>query len=140
MHIQHNRILHGLIFMAAISIPSTLADEITTTAADIPGPCQTICAPIVKLMTTCKVDMSNMQMGNMNVDMSAEENKVETDCICNNKSFDVKSVMALCSSCMAQNGASANSSGSDKAAAAEDSVFFSNFVMSNGGCFRFFSF
>ncbi|KAF2676011.1 hypothetical protein K458DRAFT_323138 [Lentithecium fluviatile CBS 122367] len=106
-------------FLTLITLPSVLAEEVSSSS--VPSACQAICSPIVQLTTTCDVDPGemdmddmdmdgkdkDMDMGNMpmrkRMDMSSDEEKVEADCICNNKSFDVGAVMPLCASCMAQN-------------------------------------
>ena len=114
--------------------PSTMAADIANST--VPAECQTICSPVVQLVTTCNVDMSSMKRADTNMvgegkdtetpdmpmrrrmDIRAEADKAQMDCICNNKSFDVGNVMALCSSCMGQNAGTGES--------------FSNFLFANG--------
>jgi hypothetical protein len=100
-------ILSGL----AIFLP-VLAEELN--AADVPAACTTICGPIVELTTTCDIDPNEVENDNdrrmslyrRETEAGEEdEEAIEASCICKNTSFDVASVLALCASCISQNGA-----------------------------------
>jgi len=80
------------------------ANSQSLTAVSVPSLCSDICGPIVKLTSICDV---NVEVS-MPTDMNMDEMKAEMDCICNNKSFDVKSIMGLCASCMEQNAGSSD--------------------------------
>jgi hypothetical protein len=130
MHPQALNILNVLTFLAMVIMPSALADGVANPT--VPDACKAICSPVVQLTTTCNVDMSKMEMDGKDedMDMIAEEDKAELDCICNNKSFDVGAVMGLCSSCMGQN------AGGENVTAAEGMKFFSNFMLANGALYH----
>lgn len=89
-------------------IPAILAEELR--AADVPSACTTICQPIVELTNTCDVDPNEADTDNdkrrklrLRETEDADE-AIEANCICTNESFNVAGVMALCGSCIAQNG------------------------------------
>ncbi|KAF2194215.1 hypothetical protein K469DRAFT_522308, partial [Zopfia rhizophila CBS 207.26] len=104
-------------------LPLTTADELTASA--IPSECTTICEPIVQLTNMCDTDQEHgesrksqidmgkriririAQMEGMDMKMDSDES-LEADCVCNNKSFDVKSVIGLCESCMRMNAGTGN--------------------------------
>ncbi|RBR21963.1 uncharacterized protein FIESC28_04676 [Fusarium coffeatum] len=90
----------------AAILPFSLAEELS--ADDVPSACKTICQPIVELSNTCDIDPKENKIHDKRGDFflvarSKEEEAIEANCICTNKSFDVESVMALCASCMQQN-------------------------------------
>lgn len=90
----------------AAILPFSLAEELS--ADDVPSACKTICQPIVELSNTCDIDPKENKIRDRRGDFllvarSKEEESIEANCICTNKSFDVESVMALCASCMKQN-------------------------------------
>lgn len=90
-------------------------------AADVPAACSTICKPIVDLSGTCDIDPNeadmadNDNMRRRELGLRADQDggndgsdeAIEANCICTNKSFDVAGIMALCASCIAQNGKAA---------------------------------
>ncbi|KAG8159167.1 hypothetical protein KVR01_010828 [Diaporthe batatas] len=63
---------------------------------DIPAACQAICRPTLELSRTCDVD-ENLVGG------EAAEFQGEQACYCQNQSFDVGRMTALCQSCVVQN-------------------------------------
>lgn len=102
---MHSKII--LVALAAV-IPATLAEELR--AADVPSACTTICQPIVDLTNTCDIDPNETDSDNdkkrkLRLRQREEDDEaIEANCICTNKSFDVAGVMGLCASCIAQNG------------------------------------
>jgi hypothetical protein len=68
-------------------------------------------------------DMEMSMPTKRRMDIRAEADKAQMDCICNNKSFDVGNVIGLCSSCMGQNAGTGES--------------FANFLFANGKLCRF---
>ncbi|KAF2708619.1 hypothetical protein K504DRAFT_534223 [Pleomassaria siparia CBS 279.74] len=85
------------------SLPGQASSQ-ALTAVSIPSQCMDICAPIRELTGTCDINMAM----EMTMDMKSTEMKAEMDCICNNKSFNVKDIMGLCASCMGMNAGSGN--------------------------------
>lgn len=63
---------------------------------DIPLACQSICRPVRQLGQTCDVDDDFVR------DRLAED-YLTLQCYCLNNSFDVRSITALCASCIQQN-------------------------------------
>lgn len=61
---------------------------------DVPNPCKTICQPIGTLSDKCDVDLRS--------DIDKDENHLQNQCICTNKSFDVGKIAAMCADCMHQ--------------------------------------
>lgn len=102
---MHSKII--LVTLAAV-IPVILAEELR--ADDVPSACTTICQPIVDLTNTCDIDPNEKDTDNdkkrkMRLRQREEDDEaIEANCICTNKSFDVAGVMGLCASCIAQNG------------------------------------
>ncbi|KAF2004716.1 hypothetical protein P154DRAFT_410462, partial [Amniculicola lignicola CBS 123094] len=77
-----------------LSIPSFATSKALTLSA-IPENCTAICAPTVQLTNTC--DVGNLE------DMSiSDEERIESNCICKNTSFNVAGITGLCTSCMGQ--------------------------------------
>ncbi|KJZ69963.1 hypothetical protein HIM_10655 [Hirsutella minnesotensis 3608] len=68
---------------------------LTAQALDVPIPCRTICGPIDQLQSRCDTDLPS--------DNDIDERRLENQCICSNRSFDVGRIMPLCASCMQQN-------------------------------------
>ncbi|KJZ68914.1 hypothetical protein HIM_11700 [Hirsutella minnesotensis 3608] len=64
-------------------------------ALDMPIPCRAICGPIDQLQSRCDTDLPS--------DNDVDERRLENQCICSNRSFDVGRIMPLCASCMQQN-------------------------------------
>ena len=99
---------------AAVAILPALAEELRPSG--VPSQCKTICEPIVKLSNTCDIDPEEITSDNdkrrslsrrqsEGVEGGEENDEtVEAECICRNTSFDVENVMALCASCLSQNG------------------------------------
>jgi hypothetical protein len=77
-----------LIFAA---VPFIIAAQ----ALDVPGPCRTICDPIEQLKKSCDTDLPS--------DNDADEHRLENQCLCTNRSFDVGRVLPMCASCLQQN-------------------------------------
>ncbi|POR35590.1 Protein CAP22 [Tolypocladium paradoxum] len=61
---------------------------------DVPASCKTICGPIAQLSDDCDPDL---QSGS-----DRDEDLLEAQCVCTNKSFDVAKIAALCADCMHQ--------------------------------------
>ncbi|KAG9252437.1 uncharacterized protein F5Z01DRAFT_751933 [Emericellopsis atlantica] len=103
--------MHSVLIPGLLVILPALAEELR--AADVPKACETICGPIVELTNTCDIDPSEANDGNderkklrlrgTEEDEDGDE-AIEAECICKNTSFDVANIMALCASCIAQNG------------------------------------
>ncbi|KAF2635507.1 hypothetical protein P280DRAFT_473779 [Massarina eburnea CBS 473.64] len=112
MHPKALHLLNTLTLLALTSTPvATALDPLTSSS--VPSECQTICDPIVKLTSTCDVTSMRREAKLQAREAVPEsdmdkENSAESDCICKNTSFDVKSVTALCASCMGQNAGSGN--------------------------------
>ena len=64
-------------------------------AKKIPQACAAICKPVNALVSACEVNKD--AVGGKN-----NEQALETQCICTNKSFDVASVMPKCADCLGQ--------------------------------------
>lgn len=62
---------------------------------DVPSACKTICGPITRLSDICDVDLRS--------DIDRDEDHLQNQCICTNKSFDVANVAGLCGGCINQN-------------------------------------
>ncbi|KAH6641866.1 hypothetical protein F5144DRAFT_483873 [Chaetomium tenue] len=96
------------LFLAAIA---SLAHAEELNASDVPNACKVICGPIVTLTGTCDVDPETetrrrglrQRADDDDADDELDE-AVEAQCICNNTSFNVRSVAALCAACISQNG------------------------------------
>ena len=88
-----------LLGAAAAALPA-LGEELRPSG--VPSECSTICGPIVKLSNTCDIDPEEITSDDDECDGSDEA--VESHCICANTSFDVANIMALCASCLSQNG------------------------------------
>ncbi|KAH6626200.1 hypothetical protein B0J18DRAFT_489105 [Chaetomium sp. MPI-SDFR-AT-0129] len=100
----------------AVTVSLAHAEELK--ASDVPNACQVICGPIVTLTSTCDVDPDTetgrrrerlrhraADDGDDNTAADDESDEVvEAQCICNNTSFNVRSVAALCAACISQNG------------------------------------
>lgn len=111
--------------LSLVAIPFTFAMDMSNST--VPEACKAICNPVVELVNTCN-PMTGMDMSRRAMVMTpAEEQKAELDCICSNKSFDVKTIMGLCASCMGQNDASGVKNKTEKSTA-----FLSNLLISNG--------
>jgi hypothetical protein len=105
--------MHPALIVSGLAIlMPVLAEELG--AADVPAACTTICGPIVELTKTCDIDPNEEDNDNdrrmrlrLREEESGEEDEeaIEANCICRNTSFDVASVLALCASCISQNGA-----------------------------------
>lgn len=78
---------------------------------DAPNSCKTICRPISQLSDRCNVDLRS--------DIDLDENRLEAQCFCTNKSFDVGKIAALCADCMHQ---SANGTKRDDNRADQDDL------------------
>ncbi|KAF1954291.1 hypothetical protein CC80DRAFT_493806 [Byssothecium circinans] len=106
---MHSQALHFLNTLTVIALSATSITAMgPMPSSSVPGECQTVCDPIVKLMATC--DMKPMRRDSANdPSLSRRESpsdqgmKMDSDCICKNTSFDVKSMTGMCASCMGQN-------------------------------------
>ncbi|KID73980.1 Protein CAP22 [Metarhizium brunneum] len=98
------------IIALAIAAPVVIAEELD--ANDVPPACAVICRPIVSLTNMCDINPNEKydddHMGKRQLldarDADDPDDRIEAECICKNKSFNVPTVMALCASCIAQNG------------------------------------
>jgi len=78
-------------------------------ASDVPQACMAICGPIVTLTNTCDINPDGSRRLARRQDNDGDSKDDETDepieaqCICNNRSFNVRSVAALCAACLTQN-------------------------------------
>ena len=70
------------------------AQAVDLDMGDVPTPCKTICGPIGTLSDKCDVDLRS--------DIDKDENHLQNQCICTNKSFDVAKIAAMCADCMHQ--------------------------------------
>ena len=101
-----------LLVALAAGFATVLSEELRAT--DVPSACSTICQPIVSLTGTCDVDPNEPQATDdamrrklyLRAGQGSDDadETIEANCICKNKSFDVAGVMALCASCIKQNG------------------------------------
>lgn len=87
-------------FTKALPLAATLlslaAAELDFDGEDVPAQCVQVCDPIRTLVSQCNVD-DDLVGGD------AQEDNLERQCVCTNKTFDVASVAGLCASCMEQN-------------------------------------
>ncbi|TPX10273.1 uncharacterized protein E0L32_008678 [Thyridium curvatum] len=72
----------------------------------VPAACRTICEPIVLLSNACDVELDEdkkkkSKRGDGPLDEL--EDRLEAGCLCQNKSFDVAKISALCADCIMQN-------------------------------------
>lgn len=70
--------------------------DLDVDAQDVPVACQAICRPTLELSRTCDID-DDLVGGDV------AELQGEQACYCQNQSFDVGRMTALCQSCMQQN-------------------------------------
>ena len=98
-------------FIAAlVAIMPVLAEELRK--EDVPQACSAICEPIVTLSNICDVDPNEKEDGKRlrlrapeeDDAMERLEEEIEATCICTNNSFKVSQILALCASCISQNG------------------------------------
>ncbi|KAK4032394.1 hypothetical protein C8A01DRAFT_50798 [Parachaetomium inaequale] len=97
------------LFLAVI-VSLVHAEELK--ASDVPNACKAICGPMVTLTSTCDVDPDTEtrrrrlrhRADDDNTADDESDEVVEAQCICNNTSFNVRSVAALCAACISQNG------------------------------------
>lgn len=103
--------MHSILIPGLLVILPALAEELR--AADVPKACETICGPIVELSNICDIDPNEADEGSDErkklrlrgtEELEDGEEAIEADCICKNTSFDVANIMALCASCISQNG------------------------------------
>ncbi|KAK4147185.1 uncharacterized protein C8A04DRAFT_24983 [Dichotomopilus funicola] len=99
-----------------LAVAVSLAHTEELKASDVPNACQVICGPMVTPTSTCDVDPDTETRRRRerlrhraadDDDNSANDESdevVEARCICNNTSFNVRSVAALCAACISQNG------------------------------------
>lgn len=62
---------------------------------NVPRACDAICGPVVQLTRACETDLRGEQ--------DREEDRLEAQCVCTNKSFNVGRIAALCADCIRQN-------------------------------------
>ncbi|KAI9151913.1 Protein CAP22 [Paramyrothecium foliicola] len=97
-----------LVVILAAVVPA-LSQELS--AAEIPPACTAICEPIVTLAGICDIrtGQSSQSDKKLRLRMPKEPNEtlqeeIEATCVCTNNSFEVANIMALCASCITQNG------------------------------------
>lgn len=113
---MHTTIVTTLFLAAIVSLAH--AEELN--ASDVPNACNAICGPIVTLTNTCDVDPDTEtkrrglrpRADDDDNDDDESDEVVEAQCICNNTSFNVRSVAALCAACISQNGKAIDGRGS----------------------------
>jgi len=93
MHFNSN-----LALLAVALAPFALTDELE--ADEVPEACRPICGPMVTLTNACEVHDRRKRD---NHDDDDNHDRLERECVCNNTSFDVREVAALCAACIAQN-------------------------------------
>lgn len=86
---------HILATLALTFLTQVYAD-LDVDGQDVPVACQAICRPTLELSRTCDVD-DDLVGG------EAAEVQGEQACYCQNQSFDVGRMTALCQSCVQQN-------------------------------------
>lgn len=82
--------------LALTFLLSQASADLDVDTQDIPTACQAICRPTLELSRTCDVD-DDLVGG------EAAEVQSEQACYCQNQSFDVGRMTALCQSCVQQN-------------------------------------
>lgn len=80
--------------LAALLAP-LVAAELDFDRDDVPSQCMSVCDPIHSLVRQCDVD-DDLVGGDAN------EDNLERQCVCSNRSIDVARVAALCAGCMSQ--------------------------------------
>ncbi|KAH8771680.1 hypothetical protein F5883DRAFT_642356 [Diaporthe sp. PMI_573] len=80
----------------ALTFLSQVYADLDVDTQDVPVACQAICRPTLELSRTCDID-DDLVGG------EAAEVQGEQACYCQNQSFDVGRMTALCQSCMQQN-------------------------------------
>ncbi|KAI7778624.1 hypothetical protein LA080_001954 [Diaporthe eres] len=82
--------------LALIFLLSQASADLDVDTQDVPAACQAICRPTPELSRTCDID-DDLVGG------EAAEVQGEQACYCQNQSFDVGRMTALCQSCVQQN-------------------------------------
>lgn len=105
--------MHSVKTLALAIAPLLLgvSAKVSFDMGDAPNSCKTICKPLGDLSNMCDTDLRS--------DIDRDENRLEAQCICTNKSFDVAKIAALCADCMHQ---SANSTKRDDNRADQDDL------------------
>ncbi|KJZ75466.1 hypothetical protein HIM_05162 [Hirsutella minnesotensis 3608] len=93
--------MHASIFVAALAAAVGFVSAEELRQQDVPVACSEMCRPIVELTNICDID-PNAGVVNGSADKESDE-RVEAECICTNRSFDVAQIMGLCADCMRQN-------------------------------------
>lgn len=87
---------HVAATLALTFLFSQASADLDVDTQDVPAACQAICRPTLELSRTCDVD-DDLVGG------EAAEVQGEQACYCQNQSFDVGRMTALCQSCVQQN-------------------------------------
>jgi hypothetical protein len=85
----------GAIIMAVAPFLLAVKADGAVDVKEIPQACAAICKPINALVSACEVNKDAVG-GQQN------EQALETQCICTNKSFDVATVLPKCADCLGQ--------------------------------------
>jgi hypothetical protein len=108
----------------ALTFLSQVCADLDIDTQDVPAACRAICRPTLELSRICDVD-DDLVGG------EAAEIQGEQACYCQNQSFDVGRMTALCQSCMQQNAFEANDARGGCIDVSCSVLFFSNSVRSN---------
>ena len=123
MHAQTLHLLNTLTLLT-LSSAQDADDNPPTSSSSLPSECQTICNPVAQLVTKCQDNVSRDTSPEKQQPLnSTSSNPLDSNCICEDKSFDVKSATGLCSSCLGQNSQTPQEVGM---------IFFSNFIFARG--------
>lgn len=87
---------HIVVTLALTFLLSQVSADLDVDTQDVPVACQAVCRPTLELSRTCDVD-DDLVGGD------AAEVQGEQACYCQNQSFDVGRMTALCQSCVQQN-------------------------------------
>ena len=124
-----------LVLAIASVVPLAFSEELEP--EKVPSACTAICGPIVTLTNACDNHHSSKLRrdhgsddkggddhgGNHGGDdkgghgQGSDDSSGERACVCNNTSFDVRGVAALCADCIVQNGRPTNGNGTPTALA-----------------------
>lgn len=94
-----------------ITALATIVSSEELKGSDVPQACTAICGPIVTLTNTCDINpdgtrrrMLRRQADNDNGKNEDESDEpIEAQCVCQNTSFNVGRIAALCAACLTQN-------------------------------------
>ncbi|CAI6230435.1 unnamed protein product [Periconia digitata] len=120
MHPEALHLLNTLTLLSLTINEQDIPESSPSSSPPLPSQCQTICSPVVELMSECAIDKSKTPTLKRRKDSAiSESTDLKYGCICENKSFDVKAVSGLCASCLSQNSGGGGEKTTD---------FFGNFM------------